>query len=524
MVVKKIKKTIISFLLLFTILPFFQPYDLHTTSAEAEEISVGVPTLNVRKGPGLSYSVVGQASKGENYKIIDKDGDWYKIESGSLSGWVANWLVLEAEGSEESSSESSIGTVTTSSLRVRESPSEGSSILGILQKGETVNIIGSISGWYEIKYNSGNAWVSEEYIQITSASKDDSQSSSSSSADYGTITVHSLNVRSDNTLNGEVIAKVEKGDKYPIVEENNNWYKIELSDGSKGWVAGWYVEKTVANIEEPEEHSLPESKNESNSNSDTITILYNGTNLRAEADTSSKIVRRANSGETFSIVEQQGDWFAIELEDGNLAYVASWVVSTTSTDDIADSSEADTHNSTSMDKVVVLDPGHGGVDSGTIGIQGTLEKALTLNTANLVNEKLQNAGIKVIMTRRNDQYLSLPSRVGLSHYYGADAFISIHYDSISTSSVVGHTTYYYHNYQKSLANSIHNHLANSLTSKDRGVRYGDYHVIRENKQPAVLLELGFLSNAAEEANVNTPYFQEMAANAISQGIDNYLSD
>jgi N-acetylmuramoyl-L-alanine amidase len=518
--VKKIKKTIIFFLLLFTILPFVQPYDIHTTNAEAEEISVGVPTLNIRKGPGLSYSVVGQASRGEKHKIIDKDGDWYKIEFGSSSGWVANWLVLETEESEEVSSESSTGTVTTSSLRMRESPSENSSILGVLQKGETVSIIGSISGWYEIEYDSGNAWVSEEYIQITSASEDDSQSSSSSSADYGTITVHSLNVRSDNTLNGEIIAKVAKGEKYPIVEEQNNWYKIELSDGNKGWVAGWFVEKTVTSMEKPKEQAFPESDSDNN----TITILYNGTNLRAEADTSSKIIRRANSGETFSVVEQQGEWFAVEMEDGTLAYVASWVVSTTSTDDTTDSPEADLHDDTSTDKVVVLDPGHGGVDSGTIGVRGTLEKALTLKTAQLVNKKLEHAGVEVIMTRRNDQYISLPSRVGLSHYYGADAFISIHYDSVNTSSVVGHTTYYYHNYQKSLAKSIHNQLTNSLTTKDRGVRYGDYHVIRENKQPAVLLELGFLSNAAEEANVNTSYFQERAANAIYKGIDNYLSN
>lgn len=102
------------------------------------------------------------------------------------------------------------------------------------------------------------------------------------------------------------------------------------------------------------------------------------------------------------------------------------------------------------------------------------------------------------MTRSNDQYLSLNQRVNISHAQKADAFISIHYNAFSSTSS-GIITFYYNNSKDGrLAQSIHNGLLAQTGMKNLGAKYGNYHVLRTNKRPSVLLELGFLSNPKEE--------------------------
>ena len=130
-------------------------------------------------------------------------------------------------------------------------------------------------------------------------------------------------------------------------------------------------------------------------------------------------------------------------------------------------------------KIIVIDPGHGGRDSGTIGFSGTFEKDITLQTAEILKNKLKEDGAIVYLTREKDAFVPLPARVNLSSIHRADAFISLHYDSIDDQSVVGHTSYYYHSYQKILAENINNGISNILEMNNRGVRFGDFHVIRE---------------------------------------------
>ncbi|WP_044339545.1 SH3 domain-containing protein [Rossellomorea aquimaris] len=579
-----IRKIIASILIVLMILPF-QPLEADYAHAETGKVTISVSTLNVRTGPGLSYPVLTKVHKGEEYNIVDTQNDWYKVDTGSGEGWVAEWLVSADSASSDVSSlkegqvntdglrvrkgpgtsegvvtvlstgdrvtvsdkkgdwlfiesgtvsgwvheeyisennpipppskksENKQGIITDNSLNVRMSPSVQSSVLGVLNKGDHVEVTGSVSGWYEIQFGNDRAWVNDAYIEFSSSSNEEEPAAASTEL-IGIITVHGLNVRDETSLNGRVVGKVSKGEKYTLLKEKNNWYQIKLSNGKKGWVAGWYVQKTVTASAHESESSL-ENEN--------VTILYNGTNIRSDANAQASVIARASSGETFSVKSKNGDWYEIQLEDGSAGFIAGWVVSIRSGTG-ENTTPSRNRKGGIQDKVIVIDPGHGGRDSGTIGASGTLEKLLTLRTGELLAEKLKSAGAKVVFTRKNDEYLSLPSRVSLSHYYQADAFISLHFDSILDSSIVGHTTYYYQNQQKELADDIHGSLADRLPTKDRGVRVGDYHVVRENNQPAVLLELGFLSNPAEEANVNTHYFQDLAATAIYHGLGDYFTD
>jgi N-acetylmuramoyl-L-alanine amidase len=228
----------------------------------------------------------------------------------------------------------------------------------------------------------------------------------------------------------------------------------------------------------------------------------------------------ANKGEQFRAIEEEEDWYKIELSNGDFGYVANWIiekVETTISENVL-SKKGDL-----KDKVIVIDPGHGGKDSGTIGFIGTLEKDLTINTANLLAKKLKAAGSKVIFTRKNDFFVSLQNRVSISNFYHADAFISIHYDSIKDSSITGMTSYYYTSSQKELATELHASIIEATNMKDRGVRRNDYFVLRENNQPATLLELGYLSNSTEEQLVLTPKYQETITTAIYKGLKNYFN-
>ncbi|GAV16040.1 N-acetylmuramoyl-L-alanine amidase family protein [Paenibacillus sp. chi10] len=176
-------------------------------------------------------------------------------------------------------------------------------------------------------------------------------------------------------------------------------------------------------------------------------------------------------------------------------------------------------------KLVVIDPGHGGSDPGTSGYSNQVEKDFTLALSLKVQALLlEEPEIKVVMTRETDVYPTRTERVQLANTGKADVFVSIHGNSVKDSpKTTGTETFYYQrSSSKSLAEVIHRHLIEAIGLKDRGVKNGDLQVIRETTMPAVLLEIGFLSNPEEEAALLSDSFQDKAAQAIVDGIKEYL--
>ncbi|WP_339224316.1 N-acetylmuramoyl-L-alanine amidase [Paenibacillus sp. FSL W7-1332] len=177
-------------------------------------------------------------------------------------------------------------------------------------------------------------------------------------------------------------------------------------------------------------------------------------------------------------------------------------------------------------KIVVIDPGHGGSDPGTISFTKKPEKILTLALGLKVQALLQQEpGIEVIMTRETDIYPTRSERVKLANDLKADVFVSIHGNSVKAApQVSGTETYYYQRESsKELADLIHKNLIKALGFQDRGVKNGNYQVIRETTMSAVLLEVGFLSNKSEEEAMMSETNQNKAAQAIVDGIKEYLT-
>lgn len=181
-------------------------------------------------------------------------------------------------------------------------------------------------------------------------------------------------------------------------------------------------------------------------------------------------------------------------------------------------------NANAKGVTVVIDPGHGGDDEGAIGENGTMEKDAALETALRIQQKLlTRTKATVILTRHQDVDVSLDDRVKIACETSADAFISIHYDSFTDPDIRGMTIYFYDDEDVSLAEVIHGRLLDSdLNTEDRGIEFEDYHVLRENPSPAVLLELGYVSNADDEARISSQDYQEKVAAAIADGIIAYL--
>lgn len=167
-------------------------------------------------------------------------------------------------------------------------------------------------------------------------------------------------------------------------------------------------------------------------------------------------------------------------------------------------------------RTVVLDPGHGGIDRGARGVDGSLEKKYALDTAKRVERGLRRAGYRVIMTRRGDYFVSLPARAAMSNRQRGAVFVSIHYNWARNSGARGTETFYFSRKSYPLAANIQREL--SRHSNNRGVKRARFHVLRNNVRPAVLVEGGFLSSPYEARKVRSPFYRQRLADAIVRGI------
>jgi N-acetylmuramoyl-L-alanine amidase len=195
---------------------------------------------------------------------------------------------------------------------------------------------------------------------------------------------------------------------------------------------------------------------------------------------------------------------------------------------------------------VVIDPGHGGNDTGTIGHNGLQEKQLTLDIARRLGKLLeQNLGAYVLYTRKDDHYVSLENRSALARKANADFFISIHANASLLPTVNGVETYYFKSSSEVMENAggtgargtdssdrarrfaaavqqslIHNLSSTQVAVRDRGVRTAPFVVLRDMQMPAVLAEISFISSVADEQQLRTSTYRDRIANALYQGIAN----
>ena len=176
-----------------------------------------------------------------------------------------------------------------------------------------------------------------------------------------------------------------------------------------------------------------------------------------------------------------------------------------------------------LSKTVIIDPGHGGKDKGAYWY-GISEKTLTLDVAKKVEALLRSKGIKVLMTRKSDQYVSIQDRASIANNHSDAIFVSIHFNAHNNSSVKGIETFYLSSKGKKLASSIQSRLARRINTRNRGSKKYHYAVLRKTRGVAALVECGFISNRWEGNRCASNWYKEILAQEITDGITAYCNN
>ncbi|MDR7316911.1 N-acetylmuramoyl-L-alanine amidase [Brevibacillus nitrificans] len=348
-----------------------------------------------------------------------------------------------------------------------------------------------------------------------------SEQTSAASMDNAIVLATSLNVRSEPAQQASIVGSLPYGTIVSVSTESYGWAKISTGK-TAGWVAGHYL-KNMDGVSSPA--PAPTSKPAQKTGS----VLADALRMRTGPGLDQGVIRVLPMNTSVTILGQQNDWLRIRLTSGETGWVSGTYIGNQKSGASAASQASHSQSAGKpglKGKLIVIDAGHGGSDVGAIGTKyGTLEKTINLQTANKLAQLLRQKGAVVVMTRTgNDENPALHDRVSISEQKGADAFISIHYNS-SPKKVTGTLTFFYSDQKdKPLAQAIEARLGQVYGTKSNGISFGNYHVLRENDQPSVLLELGFLTDAKDEALVRTADYQQRSADAIVKGLSDYFGE
>lgn len=167
--------------------------------------------------------------------------------------------------------------------------------------------------------------------------------------------------------------------------------------------------------------------------------------------------------------------------------------------------------------VVVIDPGHGGKDPGTRWY-GLVEKNLTLDVAKRVDAILRAEGVATVMTRRTDRTVSLDARAQMANRFANSLFVSIHFNANRIQSISGYETFYRSSRGKKMALVMQKAIGEKIKGKNRGATNYKFAVLTRTKGPALLIESGFISNAAEANRAKSAAHRQALALGIANGI------
>jgi N-acetylmuramoyl-L-alanine amidase len=175
---------------------------------------------------------------------------------------------------------------------------------------------------------------------------------------------------------------------------------------------------------------------------------------------------------------------------------------------------------------ILIDPGHGGTDSGAVGPNGYAEKEATLFAAKLLGNELVAKGAQVYLSRESDLTVSLDDRQTLVEKLEPTVSLSIHYNSLPDGAdpikSKGFSTYWYHSQAQGLANFLHTYVVQYGSRPRYGVTWDNLALARPAAAPAVLLELGFMSNPDEFEWITNPEAQQQMSKVLANGITQWL--
>lgn len=270
----------------------------------------------------------------------------------------------------------------------------------------------------------------------------------------------------------------------------------------------------------------------------TVKITSGNLHIRKGPSTDDAILDKLPNDSKVEVIEQMEDWVKVQYNK-TLGYVSKQFLKIQQGTIVSIKNSATT---AVKNKIIVLDPGHGGRDPGAI-VDDTYESKLVWQYTLKTKELLEQSGYTVFLTRGEENSCTaykkmeqeLTCRVNFAEKVKADMFISIHADSNPSKKFRGTVVFYnarndydgnqnlFSDDSKRLAQVIHSYVQPAIGSKDRGLQNKNYFVNRMNKVPSILIELGCMTNSADLNLLKSASRQDKFSASFVKAVDNYFA-
>ncbi len=304
-----------------------------TTDMQTAKAYVAGDGVRLRSGPGTNFTVKGSLCEGQVLYVTARRGEWYEARvHGGEDGWIHSSLVKFEGGT--GSSTLTKGFVTGSRVHLRSGPSLNDHIKAKVLKGQTVFIADRHGDWYRVRVQDGEAgWIHSSLVKCgqeepeagaATATPEPAAAASGGSGEVLTawIAEDIVNVRYGPGTDHGVKMKLSRGAKVKVLELSGHWCKIKDADGDTGWVAGW-----VMNFKGPgEDPTATEGSEEVPVR--TAWVARPEVNVRSGPGTNHKEIGEAVLGTEVIILDRDGDWYHVALDNGTTGYMASWLLDT----------------------------------------------------------------------------------------------------------------------------------------------------------------------------------------------------
>ena len=390
------------------------------------------------------------------------------------------------------------------SVKLYQEPNTQQFPIAEVKKGEFVLVLKKVNDeWFQVQFHQQVAWMPTKDVLLTHLMIGHSS---------GAVSLYK-----EANNQSQVVTSIPYGQLFYLLDDQQSNFSKVSYNGQEGYVDNNQLNYAVDHMNElyKLQAGLPQTLDAKK----MISTKLKETPLYETADTFSKRVSTVNAGTIFNYEDRENDFYKVTIGNGKKAYIPYWLVNTNFA-----TIESDSQLPQGIEHAkIVIDPGHGGDDPGAVVTFSEKHEAdHTLTTALLLKKELENLGATVILTRESDKSVSLENRAQLSNREKANAFISLHFDSGPNSNASGTTGYYFTSTSENLGQTVNKYIARNLTLKSQGTKFQNFLVLRENKQPSILLELGYLNNPDDNKLIESTEYQENIAKSIASALKEYF--
>ena len=390
------------------------------------------------------------------------------------------------------------------SVKLYQEPNTQQFPIAEVKKGEFVLVLKKVNDeWFQVQFHQQVAWMPTKDVLLTHLMIGHSS---------GAVSLYK-----EANNQSQVVTSIPYGQLFYLLDDQQSNFSKVSYNGQEGYVDNNQLNYAVDHMNElyKLQAGLPQTLDAKK----MISTKLKETPLYETADTFSKRISTVNAGTIFNYEDRENDFYKVTIGNGKKAYIPYWLVNANFA-----TIESDSQLPQGIEHAkIVIDPGHGGDDPGAVVTFSEKHEAdHTLTTALLLQKELENLGATVILTRESDKSVSLENRAQLSNREKANAFISLHFDSGPNSNASGTTGYYFTSTSENLAQTVNKYIARNLTLKSQGTKFQNFLVLRENKQPSILLELGYLNNPDDNKLIESTEYQENIAKSIASALKEYF--